>query len=395
MAERKTRIRLFNVKFSPNLGDGLLSECLEQAMTESGCDASGTYSVDLSGRTQYSRGTSARSTVLKVLDRLPAFLRPIATALPRQAMVMGKWRPHYERHLEGADAIAVGGGNLFTDMDLNFPIKVSNALDLAAGKKLPAAIYGVGVSSKWSATGVRIMRASLAKAKPAYVSVRDAASKSHFDRLFADAAGRQALIVRDPGLMIGRFAPERMPGSGRGLGLCITSSVAIRYHSAEAIEDGELGLWYIALCKAVAKRGERIVAFTNGSPEDEDFLDTIEDRLREASVTGFERRRPDTPNELVALISAFSCLVAHRMHAVIAAVSLGVPVFALLWDEKVEAFMESVGMSDSTAFVRTGNEDEVADRILSLAQAPLGYDRAGLIDEAFLHARGLYAALAR
>lgn len=395
MVDRKVRVRLFNVKYSPNLGDGLLSECLELAMRECGSDVEGTYSIDLSARTQYEKGSSSRSMILKALDGLPKLLRPMATALPREALMLNKWRPHYDRHLAEADAIAVGGGNLLTDMDLNFPLKVSTALERAAARGLPTAIYGVGVSSIWSDKGMQIFRRALRRARPVYVSVRDASSKKHFDKLFAEAAGREALVVRDPGLMIARFSPARKVGTEHGIGLCVTSSVAIRYHSKEAITDAELGAWYVGLCKALSDRGQSVVAFTNGSPEDEVFLDYLLSDLRAASLSGFERRRLDTPSDLVALVSSLSALVAHRMHAVIAAVSLGVPVFALLWDEKVESFMRSVAMVDATAFARTGNEEDVADRVVSLANTPILYDRQELVDEAFNDASMLFKSFSR
>ena len=56
MSTRPLRIRLFNVKYSPNLGDGLLSEALENALREMGCDERKTYSVDLAGRNRLRAG---------------------------------------------------------------------------------------------------------------------------------------------------------------------------------------------------------------------------------------------------------------------------------------------------------------------------------------------------
>ena len=46
-ADAPLRIRLFNVKYSPNLGDGLLSECLEKALIALGASGD-TWSIDLS-----------------------------------------------------------------------------------------------------------------------------------------------------------------------------------------------------------------------------------------------------------------------------------------------------------------------------------------------------------
>ncbi|WAJ29172.1 polysaccharide pyruvyl transferase family protein [Antarcticirhabdus aurantiaca] len=395
MTERMPRIRLFNVKFSPNLGDGLLAECLEMAMKECGGDASGTYSVDLSARTRYARGDASRSTVLRVLDGLPSSLRSLATAPPRELLLRRKWRPHYEQHLKGADAVVIGGGNLLTDMDLNFPVKVASALEMAARQGLPSAIYGVGVASHWSAKGTALMQRALERAKPIYVSVRDENSKRNFDSRFAAAAGRLAIVVRDPGLMIGRYLPTDPAGRREGIGLCVTSAVAIRYHSTQVVSDEDLATWYANLCKGLSAEGFKVVAFTNGSPEDEVVLDQIEPVLREAAGSGFERRRPDTPTELASFIASFSGLVAHRMHAIIAGVSLGVPVFALLWDEKLTAFMRSIERADCMAFVQPGNEPEVVSKLVASLDGSAAAAQTALLDETFEAARDLFRVLAR
>lgn len=392
MVDRKPRIRLFNVKFSPNLGDGLLSECLEQAIRDCGGDTCGTFSVDLSARTAYERGAPSRSLVLKVLASLPGPLRQVATSVPRELLLRRKWRPHYERHLKDADAVVIGGGNLFTDMDLNFPIKVASVLDFAHRRRLPAAIYGVGVSSHWSAKGTRIMRDAVARARPVYVSVRDESSKLSFDRLFAEAAQREAVVVRDPGLLIARYTGTATSRSR--IGLCITSSIAIRYHSAETVTDAQMATWYANLCGLLARRGHAVTVFTNGSPEDEIVLDSIEEALGAKSSAGFERRRPASPTELASLIGSLSGLVAHRMHAIIAGVSFGVPVYALLWDEKLKAFMASIGETDAMAYARPGNEAEVTEGLERRLSRPSRKPAQELIDETYAGVRDLFRLLA-
>ena len=69
------RVRLFNAKFSPNLGDGLSCECLERALIECGCAASGTYSVDVAARASYGAGNGSRASLLQALHATPAVLR--------------------------------------------------------------------------------------------------------------------------------------------------------------------------------------------------------------------------------------------------------------------------------------------------------------------------------
>ena len=68
---------------------------------------------------------------------LPAFIRPLVLSLPLTFGLRRKWRPHYLQHLEGAQAVVIGGGNLFTDVDLNFPTKIAALVHAANAKKNP------------------------------------------------------------------------------------------------------------------------------------------------------------------------------------------------------------------------------------------------------------------
>ena len=52
-----------NVKYSPNLGDGLLAECLE-AELRSARPGVETRSIDLAGRTAYGEGLKHRRAIL-------------------------------------------------------------------------------------------------------------------------------------------------------------------------------------------------------------------------------------------------------------------------------------------------------------------------------------------
>ena len=178
------------------------------------------------------------------------------------------------------------------------------------------------------------MRKALAIADIRHVSVRDEPSRESFDRLFADAAGVKAGMARDPGLLVSRYVRPSGQSDPRAVGLSVMSAIAVRYHSPFEVTDDALADWYIELCRALVENGNRIVGFTNGSPEDEMFLDAIHDQLSEALGEAYERRRVTTPTELAQLISCLGCLVAHRMHALIAGYSYGVPIFALRWDSK-------------------------------------------------------------
>jgi polysaccharide pyruvyl transferase WcaK-like protein len=387
------RVRLFNVKFSPNLGDGLLSECLEEALRRLGADGAGTFSVDLGARTRYARGSSNRGRLLSLLQATPPALRSSAMSILLQALAKTKWEPHYRNWLADTDAVVVGGGNLFTDMDLNFPVKITSSLKIAAAKRKPVAIYGVGVSGDWSAAGTSMVREAIARSDLRYVSVRDEASKSHFDRLFASAAGREAIVVRDPGLMISRFVEARLaPSEEKPIGLCITSAIALNYHSAIGTTDDELALWYRNLCERLIGSGSKVVAFTNGSPEDDQFLEKITPMLLSVPAEKLSIAKVYTPKQLAGLIGGFGFLVAHRMHALIAAFSFGVKIYALEWDAKVNAFMNSVHLSNRITPATGDTFEAVAQAAIGSLGQKLVHHHT-VVEEAYTDVGGMLDAL--
>lgn len=337
------RIACLNVKYSPNLGDGLLSECLERALIDCGADPR-TGSVDLAGRNGYGDAMAGRGAAMAVLEALPPLLRQRAVRLPLRMKARSSWGPHYRAGLEGADAAVIGGGNLLSDHDLNFPTKIALALAECARRGLPSVIYACGMGERWSAEGHRRMQVALEAAPPRAVFLRDAASAARWDARFGEISGTKAEVVRDPGLLACDTyeAAERPAGERPRIGLGIMSHIALRYHSASGLSQAELGRWYLELARALVDRGARVMAFTNGSPEDIAAAEALRPDLT-SLPGGIALHRPETPADLARLLSGCDAIAAFRMHALIAAHSFGVPGLALTWDDKLDAFMQSVG----------------------------------------------------
>ncbi|UXS05112.1 polysaccharide pyruvyl transferase family protein [Agrobacterium tumefaciens] len=386
------RVRLFNAKYSPNLGDGLLSECLEKALIENGCSHSGTYSIDVAGRTEYTPGGTSRSSVLRLLHIMPAKIRRLLLKLPLAVAAKFKWKPHYRAHLENADAVVIGGGNLFADLDLNFPTKLSLLLDEAKRRRLPVLIYGVGVSSTWSDKGVNMLRNSMKGSHIPYVAVRDHDSKENFDKRFGTTLGREAIVVRDPGLLISRFVGglSQTDHVRTVIGLCVTGAVAVRYHSTYQIEDSYLEAWYSSLYNEMTRAGYAVQLFTNGSPEDVEAAKRVVRRLALDGVSPNLKPclRPNDPSELAALISTCALVIGFRMHALIAAYSYGREIIALRWDRKLDSFMTSVGLGDWIVWPGDTSPQMVVDRANELLLEKKNLDGIAVV-EAFEDAANL------
>lgn len=346
-SQKGPRIRIFNVKYSPNLGDGLLSECLEQALIDCGADPD-TWSVDLAARTSYGPGPSARTLQMQLLERLPSSVRSLAVRAPLAVQSRRRWAPHYDRSLEGADCVVIGGGNLLADLDLNFPTKISLALEAASRRRLPVFIYGCGVSAGWSRTGRELLRSAVRRGTVRKVWVRDERSRRIWNELIGREACLQASVTRDPGLLAAvryRTAISRPRGGAAVIGINLTSPVAVRYHSRNAPQPAELDRWYVEFARVLLERGYRLAVFSNGSPEDREYTRKLRPRLEAlAPSTRLSFPEPRSPAALTAVIRGCAAVAAFRMHAIIAAYSCGVPFLALAWDPKLEAFVRSVNL---------------------------------------------------
>jgi polysaccharide pyruvyl transferase WcaK-like protein len=346
-ASAPLRIRLFNVKYSPNLGDGLLSECLEKALIALGASED-TWSIDLAARQAYGDGLAGRLQIMSALDRMPKWLRRHAIRIPMAIHAHRKWLPHYATRVNGANAIAIGGGNLISDIDLNFPTKLTLAIREAERLQLPFVVYASGVTPDWTAKGTSMMKKAFASPFLRGVFVRDHDSKRLWDEKLSEASGFQAVVVRDPGLLAADFIPpSRIFASERPVaGVGIMSHIAIRYHADNAPEPAYLENWYVDLVRGLIDKGYHAVIFTNGSPEDIAYLAKLQPRLKAIAGDAISFPVQRTPTELCAIISSLDVLVAYRMHAVIAAYSFGVPAVGLAWDRKLRSFMTSVNRDE-------------------------------------------------
>ncbi len=380
-------VRIFNVKFSPNLGDGLLAECLEKGLIEFGLNPETTYSVDLAARTDYQAGSGSRKYILNVLNMLPALVRPLVLSIPLTFGLYRKWLPHYLQHLESAQAVVIGGGNLFTDVDLNFPTKISALIRAANAKKIPIYIYGVGVGGHWSEKGLALLKNAFKNADIRYVSVRDQNSKVNFEQFLAQYVKVKPIVVRDPGLLASRYllSASAKPALQKTVGLCVTNAIAVSYHSNISISQPALVAWYAELYQQLVTDGYNVKIFTNGSPEDVEAATTLLEMTGHHANQTQSMLRPQNPTELVNFIAECNLIVAFRMHAIIAAYSCGVEVVALKWDVKLDSFMESVGKGEQIFSVI----DDPISRVKSAIDALVIFEKtnAPVLDEALAQIR--------
>ncbi|WP_181814776.1 polysaccharide pyruvyl transferase family protein [Sphingomonas aracearum] len=376
------KVAIFNVKYSPNLGDGLLAECLERTLVRHDPDIR-IVAVDLAGRGGYGEVNRYRGLMLRTLQRLPGFARQLLSHTLLNLLSRVKLRASFRRAVADSDVVVIGGGNLFADADLNFPIKIGLALDEAARRRLPVTVYAVGVSDDWSATGERLFADGFGAAELVAADVRDERSQSVWNRRLVPYGIRAAGIARDPGLLASRCYPAAPAAGERHVAFGITDPLLVRYHGGEHGGDHMLTAWYTAAIGALADAGWSVTLFTNGSPEDAAFL-AKHAPLWTSRPDGKVRMAPPShePAHLVRQLASAQLVIAHRMHACIGAYSFRVPAIGLRWDPKLDSFFQLSGRdefiidttaTDAPALLtlaeRARNEGVAADRHRELLDA--------------------------
>lgn len=343
------KIVVFNVKYSENLGDGLLAQCIETCLAQ-GADNIEVETIDLAGRQAFGAVKSGRrQQALKILHHLPAFARRLAVtrALRR---TLQRLSVEWDRKIAAADAVVIGGGNLFQDDDLNFPLKVGTVLDCVRRHQRPLAIYAVGVSGHWSAQAARLF-GRIDRTNLVHVSVRDRFAYDSWRRHFP--GGPDPEIVHDPGLLTHELVRNGRQSTSTKLaptvGICVTEPVILQRHASQKVSAIPLTTPadYRALIGLLVYEGHRVRLFCNGATEDQSFAERIigDSTMAEFISAGKLQlaERPQTPEELIAILLSTNVILAHRLHACIAAYSLRIPHVGLGWDKKVEGFFRSVG----------------------------------------------------
>ena len=374
-------VAIFNVKYSPNLGDGIIAECIEAAL-QGNEQPLRTISLDLAGRTSYGEGMRHRHAILAGLQAIaPPMRRMIAGAVLRPIVEL-RLRPAWQRALHEADAAIIGGGHLFQDADLNFPIKLHAAMRAVRDAGIPCAILSVGVSDNWSNEAAKLFGEAFGGNSVADVSVRDEESQRHWKRQMESRGAAAARLCRDPGLLAREVYPaiQARPGQAPRVGLGVTSSVVLRHHGAKGRIDHDE--FWSQLASELSLRGYDVVCFTNGADEDENYLDHVFPKLQSGLARAAIGRaaRPTIPRELAALIPQFDLVIAHRLHSSILAYSYGKPHVGLSWDPKVAHFFRSVGRDE---FVLPANATVSA--VLECADAAI---RVGIDERAITRVVG-------
>ncbi|WP_434026037.1 polysaccharide pyruvyl transferase family protein [[Pseudomonas] boreopolis] len=349
----KTSYIICTVRYSDNLGDGVIGDCLSYLIK---CvdPSAAIQHFDMAGRMGYREGgvNGERNLLKKVFFGSPLFFRPLLSigfwVIRTRGALSVAWS---KVELQKPVFLVFGGGQLLSDLALNFPLKMGWVTKVAYKNRIPIAFNALGVSKKWSWLGRKLFRNSLAKRGVGYLSVRDKDSWANLIRSMPEAK-KSCKVVVDPGICAAEaycLNSERRLASGRvlkiGVGVSDPNELAAYADKSAMFSNKKMVEFFCDLICLIVQRGHIPVLFTNGSSDDECFLSVLRTIIAEhgASDDVNYMERPLRPENLVGNIAEMDAVISHRLHANIISVSLNIPNVALVWDEKVKSFMQLAG----------------------------------------------------
>lgn len=344
-------ILIAGLPYSPNVGDGVIADCLAHIIRDE-FPGNAISHLDLSGRESVGAVTvPRRDLALKLLERLPARLRRVLIGAVLRRLLERK-RGAWRERIAKADLVLFGGGQIFSDVDLNFPRKIAAAATLCKDTGTPVSIIAAGVAHNWSRQG-RALFMTLHRAGLRDVSLRDQGSIANWVAQVGPDDPVDVQIGRDPGLLAHEcYGPFAKRDGNAPIGLNITAPEVIGLHS-----DGgdkarpDLVETYRDICVRLVESGRRVRLFCNGATEDMRLVEALAEAAPIAPLVASGcveiAARPLCGRDLAAIIAGCSVIVAHRLHACIVAYSYGVPPVGLAWDGKLQAFFASVQLEDN------------------------------------------------
>ncbi|GGY69805.1 polysaccharide pyruvyl transferase family protein [Marinobacter zhanjiangensis] len=346
------RILIVGVKYSANLGDGVIACCLEGALQER-FPAAEVESLDLSGKTRFGgHGIGRRSSLLNQwLTSLPGRIRSLLASSMHVVASRLVLRQRWLEQVATADVIVIGGGQLFDDRDHYFPSRIGQVLDIARSREIPVCLFAVGVTHAMTRPARYSFARSLQRSRLEGIWARDAASLSNFKRFFPRFDPH---LCRDPGFLSHLFfeaspqnSVEPAPPSKPRIGLCITNPVTLRPLSGLPGGCQLDAHFYAELIAGLDEDGMDCVVFCSGLEMDQAFVGEVEAVCRRHFPRSGQRvyfaERLLSPDQMVSLISSLDGVVAQRMHPTIVAYAYRVPHVGLGWHRKLESFFTSVG----------------------------------------------------
>jgi polysaccharide pyruvyl transferase CsaB len=286
-------------------------------------------------------GLDADVTVLSASPRLTEQWHGVRAAPRMKASLL--------QALARCDVLVSGGGSLLQDVTSFASLAYYLGIMVSAkamGKKVVVAAQGMGPlnqsrSRRW--VGWVLNRADL-------ITLRDEDSAT---LLRACGVRRTLHVTADPAFLLTSFQPRLRRAENLRVGLALRTW-----------GDRDAAAWGIGVCERLLERGAQPLLLPMHEPSDRFLAEQIRQKIgAQVEIPPV----PQTMEDVLRTIQSCDVMVAMRLHALILAAGMGIPLLAWSYDPKVDALMGRIGEERGTLPLDVTPED-CADAALQAAQ---------------------------
>lgn len=278
---------------------------------------------------------------------------------------VGCYKRDYKNQFDNASAIVFAGGGMIKFKYQDCWAHISALVDTVENKSCPIFFNAVGVEGfDQNNYKCQLLKESLNNSAIKMVTTRDDLSVLN-DGYIKNSHIKTAQVADSAVFSAEVYGIQKKSQDVVGLGLVrskIFKDNGIDLDRSQIIE------LYASIILELEARGQAYQLFTNGLKSDAEFVEYLEAYLGKK----LDVIEPQTPRELVELISTFKCTIAARLHACIISYSLKVPVVGLVWNNKVKMFGECIGYPERFFSHQDFDAKSIIDR-LTLSEAE-GYE---------------------
>lgn len=247
---------------------------------------------------------------------------------------------YYKSHIKKADAVMIAGGGVLKFETQDHSFYTERLLIEAARLNIPVMINAAGIEG-YSSDDIRCSNLikCLNNSTIKVVTTRDDIEtlKKHFVYNGGIITGK----VADPAYWIPEVYCIKRNEESDLIGINLIRENIFKDYGKKESNDELYELYYGIVCE-LNKKGYKWKLFCNGIKDDYEFGLNLIDRYKLnkdclAPISG-------SVNEYVKLVSGFKAVIAGRMHATIASFSLGIPVCAFVWSNKMKYFADDAGI---------------------------------------------------
>lgn len=243
--------------------------------------------------------------------------------------------------VRNSDMVIFPGGGMIKYKVENLPVAMERVMSRAEHYGIPVYFNAVGVEGfDETDDNCKLLCDMLSRYCVKGITSRDYADflNTHY------LSGKKAERVSDPAVWAGEVYDIKKDSDSEIVGLGIGRPGLFTDYGIDFSEEKQLVLWK-NIIDILESKGMKWKLFTNGLPQDEEFLQKVLSFVGKSENCGeYVLKRAETPKELAENIAKFKGIIALRMHANIIAFALDIPCVGLVWNDKMSYFGGSIGV---------------------------------------------------